>query len=153
MKRGPWSHHASAQTSNQLRKPAQKHAQGEKTQTVIFPSRTSALTCTRYLLSELSSESSHFTVEVTFGFLHMLRVRPVHNLKVVLGLSPFWIRRVRVHGTTFRPKVYMYTSVYILALVRFKCEHCVPKSDLIRFEDCCTDGVKQQKALDGTGLL
>ena len=88
MWRGLWSHHASAQTSNQLRKRAQQHAKGEKTQTAILPSRTSARTCTRYLASELSSESFHLTVEATFGFLHMLRVMPVHNLKVVLGLSP-----------------------------------------------------------------
>ena len=83
-----WSNHACARTSNQLRKRAQQHAKGEKTQTAIFPSTTSARTCTRYLSSELSSESSHLTVEATFGFLHMLRVRLVHNLKVVLGLSP-----------------------------------------------------------------
>ena len=50
---------------------------------------------------------------------------------------------MRVHGITVRSKVYIYTSVYILALVRLKCEHCVPKSDLIRFEDCCTDVVEQ----------
>ena len=42
----------------------------------------------RYLSSELSSESSQLTVEATVGVLHMLRVRPAHNLKVVLGLSP-----------------------------------------------------------------
>ena len=83
-----WSRHACARTSNQLRKRAQQHAKGEKTQTSVFPLRTSARTCTRYLSSELSSESSHFTVEATFGFLHMLRVRPARNLKVVLGLSP-----------------------------------------------------------------
>ena len=30
-----------------------------------------------------------------------------------------------------------------MASVRLKCGHCVPKSDLIRFEDCCTDVVEQ----------
>ena len=41
----------------------------------------------RYLSSELSSESSQLTIEATSGVPHMLRVRIVHNLKVVLGLS------------------------------------------------------------------
>ena len=43
-KRTVWSRHACARTSSQLRKRAQQHAKGEKTQTSVFPLRTSART-------------------------------------------------------------------------------------------------------------
>ena len=39
-------------------------------------------------------------------------------------------------------EVYYTATGRVLSLVRLKCTHWVPKSDLIRFEDCCIDVVK-----------